>query len=211
MRAAAALLFAAFVLAPTGLAAPQASETGTDGRLQQTSYDASPVWQRIGQWPLSTNWHAPAAVASPTQQQTALVVALVHEINVVRREHGLRPFITSAKLSAAAAQHTREMGVDGYFEHESYDSTPFWKRIERWYPSKRWRSWSVGENLLYSSPDVTASESVELWMGSPPHRANLLNRTWREIGISAIHFDSAPGEYEGQPVTIVTADFGVRR
>jgi uncharacterized protein YkwD len=211
MRAAAALLFAALVLVPVGLATPQASETGTDGRLHQTSYDAAPVWQRIGQWPLSPNWHAPAAAGSTTQSQTALVVALVHEINDVRRERGLKPFVTSAKLSAAAAQHTREMGVVGYFEHESADSTAFWKRVERWYPSKGWRSWSVGENLLYSSPDLTASEGVELWMNSPPHRANLLNRTWREIGISAIHFDAAPGEYDGEPVTIVTADFGVRR
>ena len=102
------------------------------------------------------------------------------------------------------------MGTQGYFEHESYDSTAFWKRIERWYPSKGWRYWAVGENLLYSTPDVTATEGVELWMNSPPHRANLLSRTWREIGISAVHFDSAPGEYDGGPVTIVTADFGNR-
>jgi uncharacterized protein YkwD len=189
MRAA-ALLFAALVLTPAGLAAPQAGKTGVA--------------------PRSTGWHSPAT-AGPTQQQTALASALLREINEVRREYGLKPFLTSGKLSAAAAQHTREMGADGYFEHDSYDSTPFWKRIGRWYPSRGWRSWSVGENLLYSSPDLTATDSVELWMGSPPHRANLLNRTWREIGISAIHFDEAPGEYEGQPVTIVTADFGVRR
>jgi uncharacterized protein YkwD len=210
MRAAAALLFAALVLTPAGLAAPQAGETGVDGLLQQSSYDASPFRKRIAQWPLSTGWHSPA-IAGPTRQQTALASALVREINEVRRQHGLKPFVTSAKLSAAAEQHTREMGADGYFEHESSDSTPFWKRIGRWYPSKGWRSWSVGENLLYSSPDLTATDSVELWMGSPPHRANLLNRSWREVGISAIHFDKAPGEYEGQPVTIVTADFGVRR
>ena len=103
------------------------------------------------------------------------------------------------------------MGAQGYFEHESYDSTPFWKRIERWYTSKGWSSWTVGENLLYSSPDLTADSGLDDWMASPPHRANLLSRTWREIGISAIHFDSAPGEYEGDPVTIVTADFGARR
>jgi uncharacterized protein YkwD len=47
-------------------------------------------------------------------------------------------------------------------------------------------------------------------MLSPPHRENLLSREWREIGIAAIHFSSAPGEYEGRPVTIVTADFGAR-
>ena len=69
----------------------------------------------------------------------------------------------------------------------------------------------MGENLLYSSPDLTADSGLDDWMASPPHRANLLSRTWREIGISAIHFDSAPGEYEGDPVTIVTADFGARR
>jgi uncharacterized protein YkwD len=149
--------------------------------------------------------------ASGAQRQATLESALIAGINAVRRDHGLKPIAVSSKLSRAAAQHTLEMGTDGYFEHESFDSTPFWKRIERWYPSKRWRSWSVGENLLYESPDLTASEGVDMWMQSPPHRANLLDRSWREIGVSAIHFDSAPGDYAGGPVTIVTADFGVRR
>jgi uncharacterized protein YkwD len=160
---------------------------------------------------------APAGVAatqspaSGAQRQQALAAALVVEINAVRRDHGLKPLVRSSKLASAAAQHTREMGAEGYFEHESFDSTPFWKRIERWYPSNRWSAWSVGENLLYSSPSLSASEAVEMWMDSPPHRANLLSRSWRDIGVSAIHFASAPGEYDGDPVTIVTADFGFRR
>jgi uncharacterized protein YkwD len=159
---------------------------------------------------------APAGGAAPSrassaQEQKALASALVRDINAVRRQHGLRPLASSPRLAMAATQHTREMGSQGYFEHESYDSTPFWKRIERWYPSKRWSWWAVGENLLYSSPGLTADGGLEEWMSSPPHRANLLSRTWREIGISAIHFDSAPGEYRGDPVTIVTADFGARR
>ena len=109
----------------------------------------------------------------------------------MRHEHGLKPLTVSAKLSTAATQHTREMGVDGYFEHESFDSTPFWKRIERWYPSKRLAQLGVGENILYSSPDVSAEQRRRRsgW-ARPPHRANLLSRTWREIGISAIHFDT---------------------
>ena len=48
-------------------------------------------------------------------------------------------------------------------------------------------------------------------MGSPGHRANLLSPRWREIGIAAVHAASAPGVYGGHEVTIVTADFGVRR
>jgi uncharacterized protein YkwD len=204
-----ALVFAALVLTPAAFAMPQASGAGIEGRLQQSA--ASLLRERTSQLPLSPAWRPPTAVGSGTQQQTALVVTLIREINDLRLARGLKPFTTSAKLSAAAAQHTREMGAEGYFEHNSRDSTAFWKRIERWYPSKGWSSWSVGENLVYSSPDLTAGETVDLWMNSPPHRANLLNRTWREIGISAIHFEQAPGEYAGQPVTIVTADFGTRR
>lgn len=205
---------AALVLAPAGAAALETSP----GHLDRPSFGASPPWARIAKWNLSRRWSTPKTDASKTQEsgstarQTALETGLVREINDVRREHGLKPLAASAKLTAAAVQHTREMGVDGYFEHESFDSTAFWKRIERWYPSRGFRSWSVGENLLYSAPDVdNAGSGVDDWMSSPGHRANLLSRTWREIGIAAIHFDSAPGEYDGGPVTIVTADFGYRR
>jgi uncharacterized protein YkwD len=150
------------------------------------------------------------ATARGTRQAT-LETQLAQQINVVRRNYGLKPLALSSKLTSAAAAHTREMGADGYFEHDSFDSTPFWKRVARWYPSRGWRSWSVGENLVYRSPDVSADSAVEMWMNSPPHRANLLSRSWREIGISAIHFDAAPGEYDEAAVTIVTTDFGVRR
>ena len=130
----------------------------------------------------------------------------------MRHDHGLRPLAVSAKLSAAATQHTREMGVDGYFEHESFDKSPFWKRIEKWYPSRGWSNWGVAENILWMSPDVTRDRaSSRPGSSSPEHRANMLSRTWREVGVSAIHFDSAPGEYGGGPATIVTADFGARR
>ena len=201
----AAFVLAALVLAPAGLAAPR---TDADGSLARSSYDAGAVWQRFSQRDRVA--FGPKQADGAATQQKALETALVRGINAVRKEHGLRQLAFSARLSAAAAQHTREMGAKGYFEHESYDSTEFWKRIERWYPSKARRSWSVGENLLYSSPDVTADEGVELWMNSPGHRANILNRSWREIGMSAVHFESAPGEFEGSPVTLVTADFGTR-
>jgi uncharacterized protein YkwD len=202
-------VLAALVVAPAGLAAHETQGAGVDRLLGQTSYSASPAWKRLALSGLSTRWHTSSLGSS--EQQTALATAILQGINLERRTRGLKALVTSTKLAAAAAQHTREMGSQGYFEHESFDATPFWKRIERWYPSKGWRSWSVGENLLYSSPTVTAEKSIELWMSSPPHRANMLGRSWREIGISAIHFESAPGEYEGQPATIVTADFGIRR
>jgi len=64
---------------------------------------------------------------------------------------------------------------------------------------------------LWSSPDVTPGEALQLWMRSPEHRANILKDEWREIGVSAVHVNAAPGTFGGKPVTIVTTDFGVRR
>jgi uncharacterized protein YkwD len=152
---------------------------------------------------------APSALAA--SRETALESGLLQQINLVRHQHGLQPLSLSAKLAAAALQHTQEMGADGYFAHESFDHSAFWKRVQRFYPSSGWRSWTVGENLLWSAPDVSAPGALTMWMNSPEHRANLLGRKWREIGLSAVHFDAAPGTYGGRPVTIVTADFGARR
>ena len=77
-------------------------------------------------------------------------------------------------------------------------------------PDHGHRSWAVGENLLFEAPDVGAPEAITLWMNSPDHRANLLDPTWREIGIAARHYKTASGIYNGEPVTILTVDFGVR-
>jgi uncharacterized protein YkwD len=154
--------------------------------------------------------------AAPTRHTaqtgaSALESAVLADVNRVRAQHGLGPLRLSTRLAAAAAQHSREMARRGYFSHESADGSAFWKRVERFYGSAHYRFWSVGENLLWSSPDVDAAGAIDMWMKSPPHRANLLNGRWREIGISAVHVTGAPGDYRGLDVTIVTADFGVRR
>ena len=156
---------------------------------------------------------APAAVPAGGRITTpaALESGVLDQLNLIRTQHGLAPLRLNTRLSAAAAQHSREMGVDGYFRHESADGSAFWKRIARYYPSGSSGYWSVGENLLWSSPDVGPARAMDLWMHSPEHRANILSPRWREIGVAAVHFASAPGSYKGLPVTIVTTDFGVRR
>lgn len=157
---------------------------------------------------------APAALPSSGQHRAALSsleLGVVQQLNQIRVQHGLVPLRLNMRLTAASAQHSREMGADGYFQHTSHDGTAFWKRIARWYPSSSFRYWSVGENLLWSSPDSDPSSALDLWMKSPEHRANILAPQWREIGVSAIHLAAAPGTYHDLPVTIITTDFGVRR
>jgi uncharacterized protein YkwD len=135
---------------------------------------------------------------------------LLREINRTRAQRGLRPLRWSKRLTAAANKHSAAMAAKGFFSHESANGGAFWRRIAGFYSYRGYRQWSVGENLLWSSPDVNPGSALRMWMNSPPHRENLLSRTWREIGLSAVHSAHAPGVYGGNAVTIVTADFGVR-
>lgn len=157
---------------------------------------------------------APAAHSGKVANHVALSgleSGVLSDLNTIRAQHGLQPLKVSARLTASAAQHSKEMGADGYFQHNSHDGTSFWKRISRWYGRSGYSYWSVGENLLWSSPDVDPARAMQLWMTSPEHRANILTARWREIGVSAVHFAAAPGTYKGLEVTIITTDFGVRR
>jgi len=133
------------------------------------------------------------------------------QINALRRQHGLAPLRINVRLRAAADAHSAAMANGGFFTHESADGTVFWKRIARFYPKGTRSYWSVGENLLWSSPDVDPPGALRMWVASAPHRKNLLTARWREIGLSAVHVTAGPGVFDNAPVTLLTADFGVRR
>lgn len=171
---------------------------------------------------LAASGTALAANASPTVadpqaaasmvRTTSLESSVLRAINVVRRAHKLAPLRASAQLADAAEAHSLDMGRYGYFTHEDRDGSEFWKRVEALYPSAGASMWQVGENMLWSAADeFDADAAVEMWMNSPPHRENLLNPRWREIGLGGVKALAAPGVYAGYDVTILTADFGIRR
>ena len=139
-----------------------------------------------------------------------LETQVLGELNTIRRSHGLAPLRLSRPLSSAADAHSRAMGKFGFFSHESRDGSEFWARVKRWYGPDGYRSWAVGENLLWSSGQLSATGAVKLWMGSPGHRKNILTRSWREVGLSAVAVPAAPGVFGGRDVVIITSDFGTR-
>jgi len=153
---------------------------------------------------------ASAAPRVPAASLSSLESSVLVDINAFRSQHHLARLRLSTALTRAARAHSGQMAAVGYFAHESADGSAFWKRIQTFYGSSRWQFWSVGENLLWSSPDVDAGGALKLWLASPEHRANLLSPKWREIGVSAVHAARAPGTFGGREVTIVTTDFGVR-
>ena len=99
----------------------------------------------------------------------------------------------------------------GYFSHDSAHGVSFASRLRSFYPPAAIAGGRSARTCSGRRPTTDAPGAVALWMGSPGHRENLLSPRWREIGIAAVHATSAPGVYGGQEVTIVTADFGLRR
>lgn len=161
---------------------------------------------------------APAEIVADTGEGARAVAArdglearLLVELNRLRTGHGLAPLRLSRALGAAADAHSRDMGRRGYFGHDGPGGWRFAERMKRWYPQGAARFWSAGENLLWYSPELGADQAVRIWMRSGGHRRNLLSPQWREVGLSAIHVSSAPGAFEDLEVTILTADFGIRR
>ena len=85
-------------------------------------------------------------------------------------------------------------------------------RLKRFYPIVSGLNWTVGENLLWSTPGIGAGAAVKLWLASPPHRRNLLDPAWREVGLGAYSTAVGTGAFAAAngPVIAVTMDFGSR-
>ncbi len=101
------------------------------------------------------------------------------------------------------------MGTYGFFSHSSRDGSEFWQRVKRFYGPGRQGSWSVGENLLWSTTGLSTAGAVKLWIASPDHRKSITPR-WREVGLAAVSVPAAPGVFASRNVVIITSDFGTR-
>jgi uncharacterized protein YkwD len=119
--------------------------------------------------------------------------------NQKRRSQGLRTLCVHPKLTKAARAHSTNMIKKDYFGHGSVG-----RRLKHF--GYKWRVY--GENIAggtgrYARPGNT----FRRWMNSSGHRANILDRRFREIGIG-----TATGNYKGHKgYTMYTVDFGRRR
>lgn len=156
---------------------------------------------------------APAQAAPRIVAADTLEAAVVRKVNQIRRARGLRALKVTAPLQRAAADHAVNMARHGYFTHNWSNGAAFARWIRRYWPGRgEYRSWSVGENLYWRGPTITAAHVVSAWMTSPPHRRNLLARSWRNIGVGAVHMTVGVGAYAGVDTpTLVAAEFGYRR
>lgn len=135
---------------------------------------------------------------------------LLRLINAERAKRDVPGLRVSRALVRAAQFHSKDMARHGFFSHRSKDGSSFAERIRRFYAPPGGGRWRAGENILWGSASLRVSEALRMWMRSPVHRANLLARSWTEVGIAVMRASRAPGVFRGDSVTIVTADFGIR-
>ena len=123
--------------------------------------------------------------------------SVIRHINAVRHANGLAGVRPWRALRHAAEEHSRDMARANFFDHPSSDGTPFDVRVRRYVGSR-----PIGETLAALSGGGQAARVVQMWMDSAPHRAILLERTFRRIGLA---------RHRGGFGMLFTADFAGRR
>jgi len=130
------------------------------------------------------------------QASSSIEEAVIAQMNRERAAFGLRPLRVNAQLALAAEDRIHDLFAKHYFNHVSPDGMqPFvWAR-------RRGYDYSViGENLATGYP--TATRVVDGWMHSPGHRANILGRSFDEVGV-AVADGSPVGEYGGPTYVVL--------
>jgi uncharacterized protein YkwD len=151
------------------------------------------------------------ATASASITLTPKEKRIVTLINKIRTNRDLPKLVVKPSLVRAARNHSAEMGAEQYFDHDSANGDSFARRLIRnGYKRSGYSFWKVGENIawgsgLYSTPEVI----VDNWMHSKLHRAVILTKCFRNIGIGVKVCDAGYGDC-ADPVTFFTLDLGRR-
>ncbi|CAL9375127.1 hypothetical protein SUDANB32_00941 [Streptomyces sp. enrichment culture] len=132
------------------------------------------------------------ASPKPTAPASGAVARVVELVNQERAEAGCAPVTANSTLNTAAQRHSEDMASTGTMSHTGSDGSDPGERITR-----AGYAWSTyGENVAYGYS--TPEQVMQGWMTSPGHKANILNCSFKEIGV-------------GLSGTYWTQDFGTAR
>ncbi|MFF1912516.1 CAP domain-containing protein [Streptomyces sp. NPDC058239] len=168
---------------------------------------AAEAWQthtahRTAHWSASkpaasTSTPKPAASTSapePAAPASGAAARILTLVNSERSKAGCSPLTMNAKLTKAAQDHSADMASHRNMSHTGSDGSAPGDRITR--AGYQWSAY--GENVAYG---YSTPESVMAgWMDSPGHKRNILDCSFKEIGVGL----AQPGNYW-------TQDFGTAR
>ena len=141
--------------------------------------------------------------ASPATAKSATLCLLNNE----RAANGLAPLASQSQLESAATGYSQAMVQQHFFSHTSPSGGTLKDRLSAYITGVT--TWDIGENLAWGEGSyATPASVVGGWMRSQGHRANILNTTFREIGIGIVA--GTPGGSPPESSATYSAEFGAR-
>lgn len=119
------------------------------------------------------------------------------DTNTARAQSSLPNLKVNESLTNAAFAKAKDMFANNYWAHTSPAGVTPWK----WLGDVGYNYDVAGENLAKNY--ATAQATVDAWMSSPTHRANILNNKYEDIGLAVVD-----GTLDGRPTTLVVAFYG---
>ena len=122
----------------------------------------------------------------PTTLNKTLMLKLVNEVRSKGCQCGdtyypaAPSILWSDVLEKAAYNHSNDMYVKNYFSHTAPDGSTPGDRIKS--AGYNWMAYGENIGMGYSSE----KEVVDAWKASPGHCKNLMNKNFKEVGVSRV-------------------------
>lgn len=122
---------------------------------------------------------------------------LLTDTNKQREAQNLPDLTLNDQLSQAAFLKAQDMFKNNYWAHTSPSGVQPWK----WFGDVGYNYSYAGENLAKNYP--TADATVNAWMNSATHKANILSSHYKDVGFAVVD-----GVLNGQNTSLVVALYG---
>ncbi|MEU3826739.1 sigma-70 family RNA polymerase sigma factor [Streptomyces sp. NPDC029080] len=184
---------------PSASTSPSASASASPSHSKKPSPAKSPRAARKSSAPepRRTVRAAPPVSRAPQAQPapTGTVAQVIALVNKERASAGCGPVTEDTQLDQAAQGLSDDMAARGFFDHTDPDGNGPGERITA--TGYRWSTY--GENIARGQQ--TPESVMDSWMNSPGHRANILNCSFKNIGV---------GVHNGSGGPWWTQDFGAK-
>lgn len=121
-------------------------------------------------------------VQSSESGQSTQANEVLKLVNAERSKQGLQALTLSSNLTSIATTKSKDMATKGYFDHNSPTYGSPFQMLQSFGVSYK----SAGENI--AAGQKTPAQVMNSWMNSSGHRANILNKSFTQLGV---------GYYEG--------------
>ncbi|WP_040662435.1 SafA/ExsA family spore coat assembly protein [Oscillibacter ruminantium] len=120
------------------------------------------------------------AIPQVDSSVTAFENEVIRLVNEIRVKNGLSALNTNWELSRIARYKSQDMVSNRYFSHTSPTYGSPFQMIKSFGLTYQ----SAGENIAYGQ--TTPQAVVNAWMNSSGHRANILNSSYKQIGVGYV-------------------------